>query len=536
MGMIANPSWLILSLVSIDPISLWTGPQRGPLLYSYHLMRRVYSISLLVLILLSPLVVGAHDDLLIETRKGRYRVQALRYHERDYYSLSRLTAATECQLSLKQETAVITGPSGTLQLTDGRALVRFNSDYILLSTAPWKAQPDDWYVAEDFIARALSLVLEDSLQRAGLRHYRTGSVSVEIDIELINRPDQVRLIIRSRQNMPVSILEYSDRLEVALGAAEVGVQFPPIRPNPEIVAAFSEVDGLLIIHKGPRYERFEESQSDLGTAFTIDFFGIPSTIVRLPLRSSTRSAPTDAAADVPGEVESPTQFDQLQDYRSGPISRRAASVVIDPGHGGADSGLVWDSLLEKNIALEVAFRIQSILETADYSCQLTRTRDVSLPIEKRSGVANYYQPRAFVSIHVGGAPAAATRSMIVYVSDRSQTTTAKTEKKAQLNLSQDFVAWGEGQDPYTSQSKLLGSLIRQRLGAVSKVETVIVGAPLAVLEAIRAPAVLIELGHLTNTSQRAELQSKHYQGLIAEAIAQSILSFIATQEGDSQPY
>jgi N-acetylmuramoyl-L-alanine amidase len=396
--------------------------------------------------------------------------------------------------------------------------VRFESEYILLSTAPWKNPGGEWYVAEDFIARALSLVLDEPLRRAGLYHYRLGSASIQIDMEMVNWPNQVRIVLRASQFLRVSIIEYSDRLEVALGAAAVNMQFSPIQPNPEIVASLREADGILTIRKGFRYERFEESQMSSGTAFMIDLFGTPSAIVYLPPRPS---APAEKS-DVPPEHLS-GRFDHLQDWKPGPIERRGSAVVIDPGHGGEDTGVVEGNLLEKDIALEVAFRIQSILEAANHSCQLTRTRDVTLPIEKRSGVANYYQPETFVSIHVGRAPSTSTRALTIYVSGSLQSGSTETPESGAAD---ELVAWRNGQDAYHGKSRQLAQLIRKELAALSVTTPVIVPAPLSLLSPIRAPAVLIEIGYLTNSSQRARLESQGERAFIAEAIAQSISSFL----------
>jgi N-acetylmuramoyl-L-alanine amidase len=486
-------------------------------------MRRAFVVTLLLIVPLTALTTGAIEDLLIETKTGRYRLPATEHNGRPFYQLSRLTAATGCQLEVDSQTVIVDGPSGTLYLTNGRALVRFNSEYILLSSAPWKASKGVWYVAEDFVARALSLVLEEPLRPVGSRHYRAGSVASDIDLELINRPDQVRLIFTPRREMAMSILEYSNRIEVALGAPEVSVLFPPIQPNSQIVSSIVEQEGLLIIGKGTRYDRFEESRPSSGPGLIIDVFGVPSSIIHLPPRPKTPSSPTKTRQDdLKAERES-KRFDQLQDWRRGPIHRRQCSVVLDPGHGGEDLGVAWEGLAEKQITLEVAFRIQSILENSDRSCQLTRTRDVRLPIEKRSGIGNYYQPEAFVSIHVGGAASAGNRSAIIYVYEQSR-------KESDSVNRGELIPWYRAQDSYTGQSKQLGQLIRRHLESVSESPAAVVEAPLAVLQSVRAPAVLIEIGFLTGLSQRGKLQSEEHRNSIANAIAESILEFIQSSE------
>jgi N-acetylmuramoyl-L-alanine amidase len=491
---------------------------------------------LLLLALLNLSTATFAQDLLIESESKRFRVQAREFNQQIYYSLSELATVAGCKLETQEDSALIEGPGGTLYLTDGRALIRFNTEYVLLSSAPWRASYEEWYVAEDFVARALALILDVPLRPAGSGRYLLGSVMTGMQLELINRPDQVRLIFRPRQHTPISLMEYSDRIEVAMGSGKVAVQLPPIQPNAEIVYSISQDEDFLIIRKGPRFDRFEESQPMKGPGFIIDLFGIPSAIVSLPPRSSK---PTDRVPPEPrlttdtgiaGTASNP--FDQLQDWRWGPIERRKCSVVIDPGHGGLDSGVTLGDLAEKDITLEIAFRVQDILEREGHSCQLTRSRDVALAVEQRSGVANYHQPEVFISIHVGGSPSAATRSSTIYL-DHGSRVSPDTGSKTEIPT-EHLIPWRLAQQDHSIQSAQLGVILQQRIRGVSESPTLVAKAPLAVLSPVNSPAVLLEVGYLTNPSQRAKLQSEEHRARIADAIAEAIMTFLQ-EAGSADP-
>lgn len=79
-----------------------------------------------------------------------------------------------------------------------------------------------------------------------------------------------------------------------------------------------------------------------------------------------------------------------------------ARVVIDPGHGGSESGATNGSLLEKNVNLQVGERVVSKLESMGITAQLTRTSDYRLPIKTRADIAAALGPDVFLSLHHNG--------------------------------------------------------------------------------------------------------------------------------------
>jgi N-acetylmuramoyl-L-alanine amidase len=79
-----------------------------------------------------------------------------------------------------------------------------------------------------------------------------------------------------------------------------------------------------------------------------------------------------------------------------------ATVVLDPGHGGSDSGAVNSTygLVEKILTLDIAFRAQALLQNAGYTVALTRTTDVDLDNAVRGNIANACGASVFVEIHL----------------------------------------------------------------------------------------------------------------------------------------
>jgi len=80
----------------------------------------------------------------------------------------------------------------------------------------------------------------------------------------------------------------------------------------------------------------------------------------------------------------------------------SVDFVLDPGHGGSETGAALGSTVEKDLNLRIARIVEWYLEEAGYSVLLTRTTDVRLPLRSRAEIANAVNPKAFISIHHNG--------------------------------------------------------------------------------------------------------------------------------------
>jgi N-acetylmuramoyl-L-alanine amidase len=170
-------------------------------------------------------------------------------------------------------------------------------------------------------------------------------------------------------------------------------------------------------------------------------------------------------------------------------------------------------------------------------CQLTRGRDVSLPAEQRSAVGNYYQPEVFLSVHVGASPSAATNSFGVYVQQYSADQLADPEATVKEvggqstclldNFAgQGFIHWELAQREYLPESRRLASFLRDDLSHFLETRGHLIEAPLAVLSPVMAPAVLVEIGFLTNSAEQEKLLSANYRAKLADVLVESMLRFI----------
>lgn len=177
--------------------------------------------------------------------------------------------------------------------------------------------------------------------------------------------------------------------------------------------------------------------------------------------------------------------------------RLSGTVVIDPGHGGKDPGA--RSILgfyEKGINLSVALDVARLLEQKGLRVKMTRTDDYYPELEERAAMANNLNADLFVSIHADSFPKSSRRGYTIYVAKAASSYSRQAARAIARSMS------GTGLNSFGVQT-----------------------ANYHVLTDTCGPAVLVEMGYLTNRSEAALLRSSSFQDRIAEAIANGIIDY-----------
>jgi N-acetylmuramoyl-L-alanine amidase len=219
-------------------------------------------------------------------------------------------------------------------------------------------------------------------------------------------------------------------------------------------------------------------------------------------------------------ADGPLDPDEDVPQQAAPEFSRGGSsniITIDPGHGGEDSGIhPNETILEKDFTAQMAGLVRDRLRDTSFAGEMTRNRDINLSQDQRSSIANMNRSRAFISIHSGASADAEASGPVVYVHRYSSTRPEKGELRP----------WIEGQRDHLVQSRKLAGLIQSQLNAVFGVDNSVREAPLAILAPIMGPAVLVEVGFLTNQSDLNRLQDPGFQERVADAIAAALLRFL----------
>ena len=202
------------------------------------------------------------------------------------------------------------------------------------------------------------------------------------------------------------------------------------------------------------------------------------------------------------------------------------TVVIDPGHGGADTGSRGSTgLAEKDIVMDLAREIGAALRAAGFNVVMTRIADVDPSLDERAAVANAQRDAIFISLHVGSAGPVGTVRTYTYLfpsasppplSPASFPGTASTSAAVPPA---NFVPWRAAQEQYLPQSRKLGDLIQVELAQKFKGSPEIsANVPVAVLRSVTAPAVAIEVSNISSGQQSLEDMAPDLAAGIARAV------------------
>ncbi|WP_167357027.1 N-acetylmuramoyl-L-alanine amidase family protein [Paenibacillus pectinilyticus] len=183
-----------------------------------------------------------------------------------------------------------------------------------------------------------------------------------------------------------------------------------------------------------------------------------------------------------------------------------ADIILDVGHGGIDSGTMFGTIEEKDMNLAIAKKTYKYLQKRGYRVIINRTEDYALSddnkwsyggrhrkdLAQRSGLANTIKPRMMLSLHINWSKKSSTRGPLVIYQNQSD-------------------------------SILLASLLQESLNRVYGTEELpVLGKKYYVLKNTKCPSVIVELGFLSNRSDRKLLGESHHQTKLAKAITQAV--------------
>ncbi len=222
-------------------------------------------------------------------------------------------------------------------------------------------------------------------------------------------------------------------------------------------------------------------------------------------------------------------------------------IVIDPGHGGKDSGAVgYKKYQEKVAVLKISKILQGLLKKKGYKVYLTRDRDTFIKLSARTNFANKKGANLFISIHANASPSTQKLSLkgieTFFLSPaktaKAKRIAAKENKSAVTSMndmSKDTLLSFLNKTKIVQSNKLAIDIQKGMLTQVRKKykdirDGGVREAPFWVLVGAQMPAVLIELGYITNPIEADRLFNPFYQKSLANGIANGINNYFINNQ------
>jgi N-acetylmuramoyl-L-alanine amidase len=405
---------------------------------------------------------------------------------------------------------------------DGVSTVAFDQGVIVLSRAPRQVSgsllaPWEFFERTVLPAAGLAADYDRPARRIRIRPGATASVNLDVGVVHLNRMTQV--IFRASSAVPFE--------------------------------AAASTEGFTITFKAPVSPAFTERTFDDPFLSKIRFSpGAAHAMLREPgltINPYALKNPDRIVVEViKPEPPAPPRASPPAVAAPAPLAASGVrTVVIDPGHGGEETGAVGPgSLFEKDVTLDIATRLSGVLaRESGVKALLTRTSDSIVALDERAAIANHEKAAVFLSIHANssrapGAHGSETYYLSLSASDKLAEAAAR-EENASADLKKDgpagsestpaldFILWDMAQSAHLKESAGLAESIQNELNALLHTENRgIKQAPFRVLVGASMPAVLVETAFISNPDEARRLATPEFRQSVAEAISRAVVNFL----------
>ena len=415
-------------------------------------------------------------------------------------------------------------------LTADEGLVSVAGRLVSLPSPP-EEHDGVWYVPLDFIGRALALVHDQPVElrrRSGL--VVVGDVRVPQVVARYQRTGpqaRLRLTITPATDHVVELA--SDQLAITFEADALDLVLPDIAPD-DLVTGLrgAEARPMLTVDLGTAFGGYTVTNEPAiggGGELVLD--------LRPAESASAGGAPPTGAP--PPAAAPDTDLPALSDLAP---PRTIRAIAIDPGHGGDDTGTRGpDGTLEKDVTLSVARRLRNAIESQlGLRVVLTRTADVAVALDERAALANNNRADLFISLHTNASlRESAAGAEVFYLSldeydEAARTTSAFTGQPIPMvgggARPLDIVPWELAQLRHVDESARWAGIVADELGLrLPMSPRGLQQAPFRVLVGANMPAVLVEMGFISNPEQEAQLTSTTFQAAIVSGLLRGIIRY-----------
>ncbi len=478
----------------------------------------VWALSVLV-----PAIAGAAapESVVVLVQAERRELLPVTRGSTELLPIAQVVSGLGVSSNVDAKGALVLAQSGReVLLYDKKSLATVGGELRLLS-APVVVDDGRWLVPIDSLPRLLSPLLNQRCEwRPASRVLIIGSVAVpQISVKTFVSGDAVRVVIESGEPVPFHVSQEEKRVLVSIARDLVDVSFQEERLTGGIVDRVQFVGGkenLFAVSLGRRFVQVTTAEEPGPPArLTLDFQAQP-----LGAGKETAPAPPRPAAVAP---------------EPGILK----TVVIDPGHGGAEVGAKGPAgTLEKDITLTLSRKLRAALTNSlGVQAFLTRDRDQEVPLDDRAAFANNYKADLFISIHANASRSRGAKGSEVYFlsyqsADEESRRIAAQEgafvpnESAPAGSPLALILWDMAQAEYLEESSALASRVQDELAEVTGSQgRGIKQAPFRVLVGAAMPAVLVEVAFISNAEEEKLLASDAHQSKIVAALVKGVARY-----------
>lgn len=245
----------------------------------------------------------------------------------------------------------------------------------------------------------------------------------------------------------------------------------------------------------------------------------------------------DGAADSAATAGVAVPRESREPRAVAPAAREKVRVMLDPGHGGKDPGAIGPTgLMEKDVVLALGRRVRDLLRRDEsFEVLMTRDRDVFIPLEERTAMANEAKADIFVSLHINASRNHKAEGISTYVLSRASSDRQSLELAARENgvpvaklstvkfILDDLSTFGRKKESLKLAKTVNDAIVKNVNGRFGKVTDLgLKQAPFYVLVGARMTAVLVEASFITNRREEGRLKDPEYLDAVADSVVEAI--------------
>jgi len=438
-----------------------------------------------------------------------------------YVSAERLAGLLKGSWSVKASRATLTVSRRTAQFTRDQARLTVAGESLTLE-APARVTAKGWLIPEGFLAKGLGKLapgITAARPMAAVESRpRLKRVNASVPFEELryrSYPSFTRIVVEAGAELSYLVAPGPKEIRVRLSSLAVpGLRVEEIDDGLVKEARLESVgpDAVLSI-------ALEGAAADVKTASLQDPFRVVVDIYRVKESAGTESQRGKNGGATPLKL-----------------------IVLDAGHGGRDPGATGpNGVQEKDVVLDVTRRAARMIEDGlGIKVALTRTTDVFVPLRDRTNFANRQRADLFIAIHANAHPQSVSEGVETFflsseATDNAARQTAALENNVvQLESPQSrqktdllkSILWDMAQSEFQQESSFLAETVQDSMTqSLRLVNRGVKQAGFYVLGGAAMPAILIEIGFLTNPKEERKLASAEHREAIARAIYASLAEY-----------